>query len=385
MVHAQFSLDSSLGSSSGMEMVQPSSGKLGGRRSLVNINESRSAEEDAGWQDTHTLDTARDKAMASHETMGLVSALLAGFELAALVEVDLADCNIDDTDCTGAEGGFVITASYCVGLSTIVVLETSFEYMFVMRELHHGNESAWNLIKAFRYCRRVAECFFALEIIMFLASVGLLVHVRFARLLPTATSLAQALLIINFALIFVLVAMMQRAKVTHGEGKKLKRKEAEERRRRRREEADMRRTGLSDKGFDKTKRKSAMFTSSLKRLSVRPFAAVDGLGGRGSTGLLSSSGGPSSSQPWSGRDVLQAKMPLQRAKTAPSLGPSGREEVGSDERGDGEGDGDSVTPNQVGGDEAIVLSSSSGVAEEQPSAQAHSASSALLEGRAEDI
>ena len=44
---------------------------------------------------------------------------------------------------------------------------------------------------------------------------------------------------------------------------------------------------------------------------------------------------------------------LQRAKTAPSLGPSGREEAGSDERGDGEGDGDSVTPNQVGGDEAI--------------------------------
>jgi hypothetical protein len=116
-----------------------------------------------GWDDTNTIETARDKATASHETMGLVSALLAGFELAALVEVDMCNESFAE-DCTGAESGFVICASYCVGLSTIVVLETSFEYMFVMRELHHGNASAWELINAFRFCRRIAETFFAVSL-----------------------------------------------------------------------------------------------------------------------------------------------------------------------------------------------------------------------------
>ena len=116
-----------------------------------------------GWDDTNTIDTARDKATASHETMGLVSALLAGFELAALVEVDMCNDSFAE-DCTGAESGFVVCASYCVGLSTIVVLETSFEYMFVMRELHHGNASAWELINAFRFCRRIAETFFAVRL-----------------------------------------------------------------------------------------------------------------------------------------------------------------------------------------------------------------------------
>ena len=169
--------------------------------------------------------------------MGLVSALLAGFELAALVEVDLDDgCN-ERGGCT-AEGGFVVAASYCVGLSTIVVLETSFEYMFIMRELHHGNKSAWALLEAFKYCRRTAEVLFALEIIMFLISTALLVHVRFARLLPASSVFAQVLIVINFMIIFVVVAMLQQAKRVHGVGRKLKREERKERMRRRREEQE---------------------------------------------------------------------------------------------------------------------------------------------------
>lgn len=137
------------------------------------------ADTDQGlWRKTKLKDDARDKAISSHDTMGLVSALLAGFELQALVEVDT--CQTDE-ECSGAEGAFVICASYCVGLSMIVVLETAFEYMFVMRELHHGPASAWMLIRAFRPFRRLAEFTFALEIVMFLISTGTPPHVSRCR------------------------------------------------------------------------------------------------------------------------------------------------------------------------------------------------------------
>ena len=105
---------------------------------------------------------------------------------------------------------------------------------------------------------------------MFLASVGLLVHVRFAKLLPSATAAAQGLLILNFGCIFLIVAMMQRAKIQHGKGKKQKRAEADERRRRRRQEAELRRMQLGGSG-----KRQSVFTLgsgklplSLKRMSM---------------------------------------------------------------------------------------------------------------------
>ena len=177
----------------------------------------------AGWLTTQTKDDARDKAVASHETMGLVSALLAGFELAALVEVDTCT---EQSECSVAEDLFVIAASFCVGLSTIVVLETSFEYMFVMRELHHGADSAWNLIAHFRFCRRAAEAAFALEILIFLISTGLMVYVRFAKTLPVGSTVSLALLGLNMLFVFTIVWSLQTAKVAHGQGAKHKREEA---------------------------------------------------------------------------------------------------------------------------------------------------------------
>ena len=207
-----------------------------------------------GWLTTQNKDDARDKAVASHETMGLVSvravasltsvlprpftcarvltvrwhpalcqALLAGFELAALVEVDTC---VETTECSAAESLFVITASFCVGLSTIVVLETSFEYMFVMRELHHGAASAWNLISHFRFCRRAAEIAFALEIMVFLVSTGFMVYVRFAKTLPIGTTVSIVLLALNMAFTFAIVGALQHAKWVHGHGARQKREEA---------------------------------------------------------------------------------------------------------------------------------------------------------------
>jgi len=61
-----------------------------------------------GWDLSYTREDARDKADSTHSTMGLVSALLAGFQLQALVEVNT--CADDDTTCTGAEAGFVIAS-----------------------------------------------------------------------------------------------------------------------------------------------------------------------------------------------------------------------------------------------------------------------------------
>jgi hypothetical protein len=45
------------------------------------LSASRESDDTAGWDVTYTREDARDKADASHSTMGLVSALLAGFQL----------------------------------------------------------------------------------------------------------------------------------------------------------------------------------------------------------------------------------------------------------------------------------------------------------------
>ena len=241
-------------------------------------------EDGAGWMITRSKDDARDKAVSSHETMGLVSALLAGFELQALTEVSICnDFDEDgDKDCTGFESAFIISASYCVGLSTLVVLETSFEYMFVMRELHHGRESAWNLIAAFTPFRRAAEIFFTLEILCFLLSTGFMLQVRFANMLPGGVAISQFLLITNFLLIFAIVALMQRAKLMHGRGKQLKREEALERRERRRQEVAQRKALSANPTQRSTK------CIGGKRLSLTGAAVAAG----SMKNLLAGMGGP---------------------------------------------------------------------------------------------
>lgn len=76
--------------------------------------------------------------------------------------------------------------------------------------------------------RRVAELTFTLEIIMFLISTGLMVHVRFSKTLPIGTVVSLVLLVVNFVLIFAIVGAMQSAKMKHGEGAKQREKSREE-------------------------------------------------------------------------------------------------------------------------------------------------------------
>ena len=185
-----------------------------------------------GYDITYTREDAKSKAESTHSTMGLVSALLAGFELQALVEVDM--CVLPE-ECTGMEGAFVLSACACVCLSTVVVFETSFEYAATMRELHHGNQSAWKLIKRFAPYRRIAEYCFALDLAMFILSTAMMVHVRFASLTGShaVATTAHVFLSLTAALIFVMIAFMQRVKVTHGQGAKKMREKARQEKERR--------------------------------------------------------------------------------------------------------------------------------------------------------
>ena len=84
---------------------------------------------------TQLRDNAKNKAESTHETMGLVSAVVAGFEVTALVEVELCK----DDECTGVEDAFIGLASTVIGLSTFILVEGALEYGFVVRELHYGH------------------------------------------------------------------------------------------------------------------------------------------------------------------------------------------------------------------------------------------------------
>ena len=130
--------------------------------------------------------------------------------------------------------------------------------VYAQRELHHGHESAWNLIRAFAPYRRTAELTFALEIFTFLTSTGLMVYVRFARALKGGTIIALMVLGINVVVIFFVMGAMQRAKLTHGQGKKIKRREAEDRReeRRQRQLQRQRMQGAAGAGDERPRRRS---------------------------------------------------------------------------------------------------------------------------------
>ena len=121
-------------------------------------------------------ENARTKATSTHETMGLVSAIIAGFDVTALVEVDL--CGQGQQPCTGAEDGFIACASLVIGLSMFIVIEAALEYGFVLRELHYGHEAVWELMNKLRKYRKLAESAFVINLLMFLISTIFMLIVR---------------------------------------------------------------------------------------------------------------------------------------------------------------------------------------------------------------
>lgn len=144
--------------------------------------------EEMGEPSYETRD-AKQKAAASHDSMGVISALLAGFNVNILTEVsvchDYFDYEVDEgRPCTGQEGTFICFVALCAGLSTLVMLETALEYTLVMRELHQGAKSSWKLLHRLKHYRRFAEAAFVLALLSFLLATAMLLHIRFYIVMP---------------------------------------------------------------------------------------------------------------------------------------------------------------------------------------------------------
>ena len=123
--------------------------------------------------------TAKVSAQAS---LGVVSALLAGFSQTALVEIEVTPAI--------ASKCLIFTASVTLGLSTLVMLESTLEYMFVMRELSHGTFCAWSLMEALSLPRRIAEACFVIALLNSIISTACMLHIRFVDLHSAVTIVA---------------------------------------------------------------------------------------------------------------------------------------------------------------------------------------------------
>ena len=145
--------------------------------------------------------------VGAQASLGVVSTLLAGFSLTALVEIEV--------ESSIAANCFVVSSSIVFGLSLLVMLESTLEYMFVMRELPHSTFSAWSLMEELRLPRRVAEASFVLALLCSLISTACMLHVRYGDICSGASALAITLLALLFLGLLAVLAYMQRMKIRH--------------------------------------------------------------------------------------------------------------------------------------------------------------------------
>ena len=161
---------------------------------------------------TQLRDNAKNKAESTHETMGLVSAVVAGFEVTALVEVELCK----DDECTGVEDAFIGLASTVIGLSTFILVEGALEYGFVVRELHYGHESAWGMIEKLKPFRKTAEVVFIINLMLFLLATIMLLHVRFAATDQwVGATIGTMMVSLSLVGTMATVLLMQMVKIRH--------------------------------------------------------------------------------------------------------------------------------------------------------------------------
>jgi hypothetical protein len=168
----------------------------------------------------HLRENARNKVTSTHETMGLVSALVAGFMVTALVEVEICGqggVSTMGSTCSGTEDAFIFFASLVIGLSTFVLVEAALEYGFVMRELHFGHDHAWKLIEALKTFRKVAEWFFVMNLLCFLLATALLLHVRFSVTQSVGATLGIIVISVSLLVVMCTVLSMQYVKFMHVE------------------------------------------------------------------------------------------------------------------------------------------------------------------------
>ena len=146
--------------------------------------------------------------------MGLVSAVVAGFEVTALVEVNVCGQG-EDHPCSGSEEGFIFFASLVIGLSTFVIVEAALEYGFVMRELHYGHRAAWALLVRLQKFRKMAEVAFVCNLLCFLLATSFMLHVRFAETQAKGAYIGITIMGVSLAMTMVTVFGMQYEKYLH--------------------------------------------------------------------------------------------------------------------------------------------------------------------------
>ena len=149
----------------------------------------------------------RDKAVAQ-ASLGLVSVLLAGFSLTALEGIEITTPSAVSTI-------FILSSTTSLALNLLVVIETTLEYVFVMRELTYSAPSAWELMQSLRPFRRTAEIAFSASILIYMITTGVMLEERFAEELPKGAAAAQAVLLVAFITVVVVMVGMQRTKKTH--------------------------------------------------------------------------------------------------------------------------------------------------------------------------
>ena len=143
----------------------------------------------------------------SQASMGVMSALLAGFSLSLIGSVNITQ--------TYTSEAFVICGATSLGSSMIVVLEATLEYMFVTRELRRGPDSAWSLMKRLTPYRRLSETAFTVSILLYLVTCGLMVHERFSRILPISSLISEIIIFVIFIVIIFIMIGMERTKKRH--------------------------------------------------------------------------------------------------------------------------------------------------------------------------
>ena len=152
----------------------------------------------------------REKAEASFDTSALVSALIAGFQLSALAEIDI--CNETSTSaaastCTWEEDTFIIASALSMVLAMLSLVQVTIEYHGVLSNLSLPNVSE-EIIKVLFWWGKMARYLNYLNLVTFLFSTAMLIRVRFGATNAVGVRVATFILYTGVGLIFLVILAM---------------------------------------------------------------------------------------------------------------------------------------------------------------------------------
>ena len=152
-----------------------------------------------------TSDAIRDK-VTSQNNLGLVSALLAGFSLSSMLEVDVSNEN------NAVASLYLLSVTCSLSLGILVVVVTSLQFSFIMTQMRYDPASVWNMLEGFQAARRVGEIAFILSILFFGIAIIFAMHLTFADARPQTTTACVIVFSLVHGTTICLVMKMQFAK-----------------------------------------------------------------------------------------------------------------------------------------------------------------------------